>query len=127
MEKNDYLVLSRGKWDSSARKEDIEDAITRFYDWLNDHLEQGRMRGGSRLGTGRAKVSRDGIVVDSALCEGKEVIGGYWFIVASSLEEAAALLAESPCAAFGLEYEIRPLEAERGSVYNLTNETPQES
>ncbi len=38
--------------------------------------------------------------------EAKEVIGGFWFIVATSLQEAAAVAARNPCLACGLEYEI---------------------
>lgn len=47
-----------------------------------------------------------------------------WFIVAGSLEEAAAIVAESPCLACGLTYEIRPIDPERGSAYRTTSETP---
>lgn len=124
MEKKEYLVLSRGQWDQAARKEDIEAAITQFYDWIADHIANGRMKPGSRLSIDRAVVSREGIVVDAPLCESKEVIGGYWFIMASSLGEAADLAAQNPCAAYGLLYEIRPLEAARASAFNTTNETP---
>ena len=55
--------------------------------------------------------------------ETKEVIGGYWFILASSLEEAAELAAENPCLACGLTYEIRPIEPGRASAYKVTNGT----
>jgi len=124
METKEYLVLSRGQWDASVRKEDIEAAITKFYDWITDHITHGRMKTGSRLGTDRAVASKDGVVIDAPFCEGKEVIGGYWFILASSLREAADYAAQNPCAAYGLTYEIRSLEAERASAYTTTNETP---
>src|SRR5438093_12586100 len=54
----------------------------------------------------------------------QEVVGGYWFIVARSLRDAAELAAQNPCAQFGLTFEIRPLEPERASAYKLANETP---
>jgi hypothetical protein len=63
-------------------------------------------------------------VTDGPFGEAKEVVGGYWFIVARSLRDAANLAAQNPCLQFGLSYEIRPLELERASAYNLTNETP---
>jgi hypothetical protein len=124
MEKKEYLLLSRGQWDSNARKEDIEAAITKFYDWIGDHIAHGRMKAGSRLTTERAVASKEGFVIDSAFCEGKEIIGGYWFIVASSLREAAEYAAQNPCAAFGLTYEIRPLDPAPCSAFANTNETP---
>lgn len=122
---SEYLVLSRGQWDKEASKEDIEIAIQKFYDWLARNIDDGKMKMGSRLSTESARVSKSGIVVtDGPFGEAKEVIGGFWFIVASSLREAAELAAQNPCAPYGLSYEIRPLERERASAYHITNETP---
>ena len=121
---SEYLVLSRGQWDKNASKEDIEVAIAKFYDWLQRNIEAGRMKMGSRLSRERAVVSKRGIVTDAPIGEAKEVVGGYWFIVAASLDEAASLAAQNPCAQYGLTYEIRPLEAERASAYRAANETP---
>jgi hypothetical protein len=121
---SEYLVLSRGRWDRNASKEDIESAIHRFYEWLTRNVEQGKMRTGFRLGIERALVSRSGIVTDGPFGEAKEVVGGYWFILARSLHEAAELAAQNPCAQYGLTYEIRPIERERASAYKTANETP---
>ena len=54
----------------------------------------------------------------------KLLIGGYWIIVAENLAAAAAIAAQNPVLAHGLDFEIRPLESERGSAYRHTNETP---
>jgi hypothetical protein len=121
---SEYLVLSRGQWDKDASKDDIEGAIQKFYDWYQRNLEAGRMKAGSRLSTEIALVSKSGIVTDGPFSEAKEVVGGYWFIIAPSLREAAKIAAENPCARYGLTFEIRPLEAARASVHNITNETP---
>lgn len=120
----EYLVLSRGQWDKDASKDDIEAAIQKFYEWLARNIAQGRMKTGSRLSRERAMVSRTGIATDGPFGEAKEVVGGYWFIVARNLNEAAQLAAQNPCAQYGLVYEIRPLESERASAYHVTNETP---
>ena len=82
------------------------------------------MKPGSRLSRERAVVSKMGTVTDGPFGEGKEVVGGYWFIVARNLREAANLAAQNPCAQYGLTFEIRPLESERASAYNVTNENP---
>ena len=121
---SEYLVLSRGQWDKDASKNDIESAIQKFYDWYARGLETGRMKAGSRLSVNRALVSKAGIVTDGPFGEAKEVVGGYWFIVARSLHEAAELAGQNPCAQYGLTFEIRPLESARASAYNITNETP---
>ena len=121
---HEHLVLSRGKWDATASPEDVEAAIAKFYEWYERNVGSGRFNPGSRLTTGIAVVSKDGIVVDGPFGETKEVIGGYWSIMAGSLGEAAAIAAENPCIQLGLRFEIRPLEAERASAFDITNETP---
>jgi len=119
----EYLVLSRGQWDADKSPEEIQRAIDAFYAWRERLLQEGRMKGGQRLATPAKRVSRLG-VMDGPFAEAKEVIGGYWFFVAGSLEEAAALAAQNPCLACGLSYEVRPIELERASAYKVTNETP---
>ena len=120
----EFLLLSRGQWDKASDKADIEAAIGKFYAWYEANIEKGRFKPGSRLTMDVALVSRDGIRTDGPFAEAKEVVGGYWIIVAESLAAASALVSESPVLQHGLSYEIRPLESERGSAYRHTNETP---
>jgi hypothetical protein len=113
---HEYLVVSRGQWDKQV-------AIDQFYAWYDRNVEAGRMQTGHRLSTEGRVVSKAG-VTDGPFVETKEVIGGIWFIVADSLEGAAALAAENPCIACGLSFEIRPIEPKRASAYVPSNETP---
>jgi hypothetical protein len=122
---SDFLLLSRGQWDKNSDKADIEAAIARFYNWYEANLERGIFKPGSRLTTEAALVTREGISTDGPFAEGKEIIGGYWIIVAESLAAAAAIAAQNPVLPHGLTFEIRPLESERGSAYRHTNETPE--
>lgn len=122
-QQHDYLLLSRGQWDPSRSKEEIQAAIDSFYDWYERLVAEGRFKRGHRLATDVKRVARSGIT-DGPFTEAKEIIGGYWFIVAGSLEEATAIAAQNPCLACGLHYEIRPIELERASAYQATNETP---
>ena len=121
-QRTDYLVLSRGRWDPEKSPAEIQQAIDDFYVWIEQHVTDGRMRHGSRLAPGAKLVAR-GAIIDGPFTEAKEVIGGYWFIVADSLDEAARLAAGNPCLAFGLSLEIRPLDPELASAYNRTCET----
>ncbi|MFC5579693.1 YciI family protein [Rhodanobacter terrae] len=120
---SEYLVLSRGQWDKDASREDIQDAIDRFYAWYDRLLGEGRMGVGKRLAREGKVVSRRA-TMDGPFAEAKEVVGGYWFILANSLDEAACIAAENPCLAYGLVCEVRPIDPARGSAYALTNETP---
>lgn len=120
---SEYLVLSRGQWDLDAAREDIQAAIDRFYAWHDRLVAEGRMRAGQRLAREGKLVSRQAIT-DGPFTEAREIVGGYWTILARSLDEAAAIAAENPCLAYGLAFEVRPIEPVRASAYALTNETP---
>lgn len=120
---SEYLVISRGKWDADKSPEEIQDAIDKFYVWHARNVDEGRMLAGQRLAT-EAKLVTKQKVIDGPFAEAKEVIGGFWFILAGSLDEAAKIAAGNPCLACGLTYEIRPIESERASAFKVTNETP---
>lgn len=120
---SEYLVISRGQWDKDVSREEIQSAIDKFYVWHDRLVKEGRMKAGQRLAREGKIVSRHR-VTDGPFSEAKEVIGGYWFILASNLEEAAKLAAGNPCLACGLVYEVRPIESERASAFAVTCETP---
>ncbi|MGH8299886.1 MAG: YciI family protein, partial [Steroidobacteraceae bacterium] len=86
----EYLLLSRGQWDTDKSPEQIQLAIDGFYSWYERLVAEGKLKPGRRLAIEGKRVSRAGIT-DGPFAETKEVIGGYWFIVAGSLEEAAAI------------------------------------
>jgi hypothetical protein len=121
---SEYLVLSRGQWDKDTSKDDIEATINQFYDWYEQNVESGRFKRGSRLSTRVAIVSNAGVLTDGPFGEAKEVIGGYWVIIAGSLREAGEIAAQNPCIKHGLHFEIRPLESTRASAYDVSNESP---
>jgi hypothetical protein len=120
---HEYLVLSRGQWDANLPPERIQAAIDDFYRWYDGLVAAGTMGPGHRLARDGKLVSRER-VIDGPFTEAKEVVGGYWFIRARSLDEAAALAARNPCMACGLSYEVRPLELVRASAFARTSETP---
>jgi hypothetical protein len=120
---SEYLVISRGQWDEAKSPEEIQAAIDAFYDWHDQLVAEGKMISGQRLARPKMIVSKLG-VTDGPFTETKEVIGGYWFFVADSLADAAALAAKNPCLACGLTYEVRPIEPERCSAYEESSETP---
>ena len=122
-ELSDYMVLSRGQWDADASPADIQTSIDQFYEWRDKLVREGKMKGGQRLARQARLVTRQA-VIDGPFSEAKEIIGGYWFIVAASLDEAAKIAAQNPCLARGLVYEVRPVDPAKASAYTTTNETP---
>ena len=123
---SEYLVISRGQWDKEVSQEEIQNAIDQFYVWLGRLVDEGKMKTGQRLAS-EGKTVRKNVVTDGPFGEAKEVIGGYWFILASSLEEAAKIAAGNPCLNCGLFFEIRPVDPERASAFTVTTETPREN
>jgi hypothetical protein len=119
----DYLVLSRGQWDADKSKEEIQAAIDAFYVWYEQLLADGRVKRGHRLAREGKVVSRQRIA-DGPFAEAKELIGGYWIVVAASLDEAAELMSHNPTMTCGLSFEVRPIELQRASAYAASNETP---
>lgn len=120
---SEYLVISRGQWDASLSQQEIQRAIDAFYVWHAQLVEAGKMKVGQRLAR-EGKIVQKGGVMDGPFAEAKEVVGGYWFILAASLDEAAELASGNPCLACGLSYEVRPIEAVRASAFAITSETP---
>jgi hypothetical protein len=120
---SEYLVISRGQWDRNASPEDIQATIDDFYVWHERMVQTGKMKAGQRLAREGKLVTRHA-VTDGPFSEAKEVIGGYWFILAHSLDEAAALAAGNPCLARGLAYEIRAVDPARCNAFEVTAETP---
>lgn len=121
---SEYLVLSRGQWDKDLPPETIQTTIDHFYSWIDRMVEEGKMRHGQRLATGGKTLSRNHGITDGPYGEAKEVIGGYWFVLADSLDEAAEYMSGNPCLACGLVFEVRPLETIKASAFAVTNETP---
>lgn len=120
---SEYMIISKGKWDTDKSPDEIQQAIDAFYDWHGRLVSAGKAKVGQRLARESMTVSKHG-VIDGPFAETKEVIGGYWFFMAHSLEEAAALAAQNPCVQCGLTFEVRPTDPERCSAHDQTAETP---
>jgi hypothetical protein len=84
-----YLVISRGQWDPDLSRDQIQDAIDRFYAWHGRLVDEGRMQPGQRLAVEGKLVSKQR-VIDGPYAEAKEVIGGWAVVKFDSEEEARA-------------------------------------
>ena len=114
----EYLVISRGQWDSTVSRDEIQNTIDQFYTWLDRLVSEGKMKRGQRLTYQGKTITRKNGITDGPFGESKEVIGGYWFIVANSLEEAAQIASGNPCLNYGLSFEVRPIDPETATPDN---------
>jgi hypothetical protein len=115
---SEYLVLSRGHWDQTRSPNEIQNVIDQFYLWLERLVSEGKMKRGQRLTYEGRTVARQNTITDGPFGESKEVIGGYWFIVAHDLDEAAEIAQGNPCLGYGLVLEIRPIDPQRATLDN---------
>jgi hypothetical protein len=114
----EYLVISRGQWDKTLSRPQIQNAIDQFYTWLDRSVSEGKMKRGQRLTYEGKTVGRQNVATDGPFGESKEVIGGYWFILAHNLDEAAQIAQGNPCLDCGLFLEIRPIDPQLATPDN---------
>ena len=114
----EYLVISRGQWDRTLSRDEIQNAIDQFYTWYDRLVNEGKIKPGRRLTYEGKTIVRQNVVTDGPFGESKEVIGGYWFILATDLDEAAQIAKGNPCLNCGLFLEIRPIDPQRGTPDN---------
>jgi len=115
---SDYLVICRGQWDKTASRDQITKVIDQFYVWLDRLVDEGKMKRGQRLTYEGKTVGRRNTITDGPFGESKEVIGGFWYVVANSLDEAAEIATGNPCLDYGLILEIRPIDPDTATVDN---------
>ena len=114
----EYLVISRGQWDKTFSRDEIQNAIDQFYTWLDRLVNEGKIKPGQRLTYEGKTIVRQNIITDGPFGESKEVIGGYWFILANNLDEAAQIAKGNPCLDCGLFIEIRPIDPQPATPDN---------
>jgi hypothetical protein len=114
----EYLVISRGQWNSSLSRADIQKTIEQFYTWYERLADEGKIKRGQRLSYKGKTVAGQNVITDGPFGESKEVIGGYWFILAGDLDEAAEIAKGNPCLNCGVFLEVRPIDPQRGDPDN---------
>lgn len=83
----------------------------KWNDWFEGLAAKGQVEHANPLGLDGRVVSGPGgaRVTDGPYAEGKEVIGGYFYVLASGLDEATAIAKQCPGLSVGLTVEIRPV------------------
>jgi hypothetical protein len=80
-------------------------------DWYTGLAASGKVQHGRPLGLEGRVVSgaRGQLVTDGPFAETKEVVGGYFFLTVSDLDEATEIAKHCPGLPLGLTVEIRPV------------------
>jgi hypothetical protein len=114
----EFLVISRGQWDSTLPRKEKQNVIDQFYAWLDQLVDEGKMKRGQRLTYEGKTIGRKSMTTDGPFGESKEVIGGYWFILANNLDEAVQIAQGNPCLDHGLFVEVRPIDPQVATPEN---------
>jgi Uncharacterized protein conserved in bacteria len=109
-----YLLLFRNAGEEShAHLTDAErEKLTRAWnDWYERLAAQGRVKGASPLALGGRVIAgaRGEMVKDGPFAEAKEVVGGYFILLARDLDEATEFARGCPGLPIGLSVEIREI------------------
>jgi hypothetical protein len=111
-EKTQYLLLLRGGVAcSSLSPREYEHLLERYMTWIDELRAAGAFVGYGALGDERRRVegTERPVVTDGPFVEAREVVGGYFVVLASSLEEAVEVSKGCPVIANGGSVEVRPI------------------
>src|SRR5689334_11985385 len=101
--KNEYLLLFRGaQWDKGLSPEQLQTTVNKFMGWFQRLQQEGIAKAGHPLErTGRLVSGKNGRnVADGPFAESKEAIGGYFLVLAESLDAAVEIARECPTVEF---------------------------
>ena len=97
---------------SHLTPEQREKLISDWYAWYDGLAAAGKLEGGRPLEAGGRVVSAEGgRIIDGPFAETKEVVGGYFYLTVSGLEEATKIARQCPALALGvpMKVEVRPV------------------
>jgi Uncharacterized protein conserved in bacteria len=111
---NSYLLIFREstpeRYEAMSREERRR-ALADWNAWCDKLAAQGKLKDGHPLLPEGRIVSHAaaGRRLDGPFSEAKEMIGGYFFLTAESMDEASAIAEESPNLQYGMTVEVRPV------------------
>jgi len=111
----DYMFIIRGgeNMDEVYDAEAMQEHMQKWQTWMGGMAQEGKLVGGEPLmNEGKALTNGGTKVTDRPLVEGKELVGGYIIVKATTLDEATEMAKGCP----GFEHdctievrEIRPM------------------
>jgi hypothetical protein len=106
--------LPRGRGQAPLAKGETERERP-ILSWFDELVDQGKIRRGQRLRSESRTIGRKSAIIDGPFGGSKLAIGGYRFVLAQNLDEAAQIVKGDPCLDHGKLVEIRPLDSGAGT------------
>jgi hypothetical protein len=95
----DFLLLIRTEGDvwTSLSPQQLQAHIEKGTSYIGNLIKEGKLKSAAPLDKGsRIVTSTDGVIKDGPFNESKEVIAGYFHIVAKDIEEATEIAKSNP-------------------------------
>ena len=90
--------------------EEIQAEIQKWNTWIGGIAAQGKMLGAERLmPTGKVMTKGGQVITDGPYTEGKEIVGGYMVLTATTINEAVELATGCPLFDSDGTVEVRPI------------------
>lgn len=102
-----FLMLIRENAEYGAlTAEEMQTDIEKHIAWVESLVDKGNFESGNPLEANGATI-KGGIVTDGPFVETKECVSGYYFLLATSLEEAVNIAKTCPAVEAGATIEVR--------------------
>ncbi|MEL6695479.1 MAG: YciI family protein [Bacteroidota bacterium] len=108
---NEFMMIFRHVPDAAYEPspKELEAEMKKWQDWIGGIAAQGKFVSTNQLTYEGKTVAPDGMITDGPYAEVKEVVGGYVFVKAASLEEAIDMTAGCPMFDHGGTVEVRKI------------------
>jgi hypothetical protein len=105
-----FMLIFHGGVKQNASPEELQGNMDKWMAWVEKLNKDGRYVSGEALLPGGKLVSAKGMATDGPFTEGKELVGGFFVINASSLEEAISITQKDyPDFQYGGTVQVRPV------------------
>lgn len=108
----EFLYIIRGGQElyMNNSPQEMQDHIEDWQQWMNTLAKNGKLVGGQPLmNEGKTLIDFGKKTIDRPLAEGKELVGGYLLVKATSLSEAAEIAKDCPSTTYDCSIEIREI------------------
>lgn len=102
-----FMLIFHGGMPSDSSPADLEANMGQWMSWVDKLMKEGKYVSGEALLPGGKLVKGKTAVSDGPYTEGKEVVGGYFVINASTMEEALEECKDYPDFEHGGQVQVR--------------------
>lgn len=102
-----FMLIFHGGIKQDASPEALQTNMGKWMAWVEKLQKDGRYASGEALLPGGKLVSSAATVTDGPYTEGKELVGGYFVINASDMDDAVAIAKNYPDFEYGGSVQVR--------------------